>query len=125
MLVFLLIPSIYDFLTFAVMLGIFHASQPLFRTGWFVESLATQVLVIFIIRTNGRPCGTGHSCAPIARAATLLVAALVAAGTHIRRGRIDWRIFYWMAPPSIAAFIARATWLSVSNEGRSAALGIA
>jgi P-type Mg2+ transporter len=47
--------SIYDFLTFAVMLGVFHADERLFRTGWFVESLATQTLVIFVIRTAGRP----------------------------------------------------------------------
>jgi len=49
------ISSAYDFLTFAVMLGVFHAAPPLFRTGWFVESLATQTLVIFVIRTAGRP----------------------------------------------------------------------
>jgi len=47
--------SIYDFLTFAVMLGVFHADERLFRTGWFIESLATQTLVIFVIRTAGRP----------------------------------------------------------------------
>jgi Mg2+-importing ATPase len=47
--------SLYDFLTFAVMLGVFHAGQALFRTGWFVESLATQTLVIFVIRTADRP----------------------------------------------------------------------
>lgn len=47
--------SIYDFLTFAVMLWLFHADPALFRTGWFVESLATQTLVIFVIRTAGRP----------------------------------------------------------------------
>lgn len=49
------ISSIFDFLTFYVMLGIFHASEELFHTGWFIESLATQVLVIFIIRTRGNP----------------------------------------------------------------------
>ncbi len=47
--------SVFDFLTFAVMLGVFHADPALFRTGWFVESLATQTLVIFVIRTAGRP----------------------------------------------------------------------
>jgi len=47
--------SLYDFLTFAVMLKLFHADAVLFRTGWFVESLATQTLVIFVIRTAGRP----------------------------------------------------------------------
>ncbi|MGZ3677356.1 MAG: magnesium-translocating P-type ATPase [Ktedonobacterales bacterium] len=49
------ISSIYDFLTFWAMLSLFHASQELFHTGWFVESLATQTLVIFIIRTAGNP----------------------------------------------------------------------
>jgi len=49
------ISSIYDFLTFGMMLWIFHAGQPLFQTGWFVESLATQVLVVFIIRTSRVP----------------------------------------------------------------------
>ena len=51
------ISSVYDFLTFGVLLWIFHASSnaPLFRTGWFVESLATQTLVVFVIRTAGNP----------------------------------------------------------------------
>jgi Mg2+-importing ATPase len=51
------ISSIYDFLTFGVLLWFFHASAnaPLFRTGWFVESLATQTLVVFVIRTAGNP----------------------------------------------------------------------
>ena len=51
------ISSVYDFLTFGVLLWIFHASTnaPLFRTGWFVESLATQTLVVFVIRTAGNP----------------------------------------------------------------------
>jgi Mg2+-importing ATPase len=49
------ISSIYDFLTFYALLTVFHASEALFHTGWFVESLATQTLVIFIIRTAGNP----------------------------------------------------------------------
>ena len=51
------ISSIYDFLTFGVLLWMFHAATnaPLFRTGWFVESLATQTLVVFVIRTAGNP----------------------------------------------------------------------
>jgi Mg2+-importing ATPase len=51
------ISSLYDFLTFGVLLWLFHASAnaPLFRTGWFVESLATQTLVVFVIRTAGNP----------------------------------------------------------------------
>jgi Mg2+-importing ATPase len=51
------ISSLYDFLTFGVLLWFFHgaANAPLFRTGWFVESLATQTLVVFVIRTAGNP----------------------------------------------------------------------
>ncbi|MEQ1948371.1 MAG: magnesium-translocating P-type ATPase [Bryobacteraceae bacterium] len=51
------ISSVYDFLTFGVLLWVFHASTnaPLFHTGWFVESLVTQTLVVFVIRTAGNP----------------------------------------------------------------------
>jgi Mg2+-importing ATPase len=49
------ISSLFDFLTFYVMLVILKADEKLFQTGWFVESLCTQVLVIFIIRTRGNP----------------------------------------------------------------------
>ena len=49
------ISSAFDFLTFYVMLNILQADEKLFQTGWFVESLCTQVLVIFVIRTRGNP----------------------------------------------------------------------
>ena len=49
------ISSIFDFVTFGVLLWIFHAPQPLFNTGWFLESLCTQTLVIHIIRTGKIP----------------------------------------------------------------------
>jgi Mg2+-importing ATPase len=44
--------SVFDFIVFGLLLRVFHADEALFHTGWFVESLATQVLVIFIIRTK-------------------------------------------------------------------------
>ncbi len=49
------ISSLYDFLTFFVLLRFFHAGEGLFHTGWFVESLATQTLVLFVIRTPRNP----------------------------------------------------------------------
>jgi P-type Mg2+ transporter len=49
------ISSLYDLLTFYVLLHFFHAPETLFHTGWFVESLATQTLVLFVIRTAGNP----------------------------------------------------------------------
>jgi Mg2+-importing ATPase len=47
--------SLYDFLTYGIMLFIFAASPSLFQSGWFVESFATEILVIFVIRTRKTP----------------------------------------------------------------------
>jgi P-type Mg2+ transporter len=55
MLTFGPISSLFDFLTFGLMLGALHAGPVEFRTGWFVESLATQTLIIFAIRTRRVP----------------------------------------------------------------------
>lgn len=55
MLTFGPISSLFDFLTFGLMLGVLHAGPVAFRTGWFVESLATQTLIIFAIRTRRTP----------------------------------------------------------------------
>ncbi len=49
------VSSLFDFVTFAVLLFFFHAQQPLFNTGWFMESLCTQTLVIHVIRTGKIP----------------------------------------------------------------------
>jgi Mg2+-importing ATPase len=49
------ISSIFDFLTFYVLLHFYHANEVQFHTGWFVESLATQTLVLFVIRTSKNP----------------------------------------------------------------------
>ena len=49
------VSSIFDFLTFWVMLALLNAGHTEFRTGWFVESIATQTLVIYVIRTRRIP----------------------------------------------------------------------
>jgi Mg2+-importing ATPase len=59
------ISSIFDFMTFAIMLNVFHASPPLFRSGWFAESLATQTLVIFVIRTRRLPFFRSQPSSPM------------------------------------------------------------
>ena len=64
--------SIYDFLTFGVLLWVFRASEALFQTGWFVESLATQTLVLFVIRTVGTPWRSRPSL-PLAMTTVLVV----------------------------------------------------
>jgi Mg2+-importing ATPase len=52
MLIFGLTSSAFDFATFYTLYKYFHVTEAQFRTGWFMESLATQILVVFIIRTN-------------------------------------------------------------------------
>jgi Mg2+-importing ATPase len=49
------ISSIFDFATFWLLLHVFQAQPALFHTGWFIESMATQILVIFVIRTRLSP----------------------------------------------------------------------
>jgi len=51
------VSSLFDFMTYGLMWFIFNgaANPGLFRTGWFVESLFTQTLVIYVIRTNRIP----------------------------------------------------------------------
>jgi Mg2+-importing ATPase len=70
------ISSVFDFATFAVMLEVFHAGPTLFHTGWFVESLATQTLVIFAIRTRRIPFWRSRASLPL----TVTVLGVVAVG---------------------------------------------
>ena len=70
------ISSLFDLLTFYLMLSVLKADAALFQTGWFVESLCTQVLVIFVIRTRDNPL---RSHAHPLLTATSLTVALVAA----------------------------------------------
>ena len=67
--------SLFDFLTFGALVFVFNASPAEFRTTWFLESMATQILVIFIIRTNGRPW---QDLPRPALAASSLVALIIA-----------------------------------------------
>ena len=72
------VSSLFDFLTFYVMLVVLKADERLFQTGWFVESLCTQVLVIFIIRTRGNPLKSRvHPLLAMASLAVVAIAALL------------------------------------------------
>ena len=73
------ISSLFDFATFGIMLGVFDAHAPLFRSGWFVESLATQSLVIFAIRTRRVPFFRSRASKPL----TLTTLLCVAVGAYL------------------------------------------
>lgn len=77
MLIFGPISSLYDFLTFFVLRTVFHADVSLFHTGWFVESLATQTLVVFVIRTVGNPFRSRPSWALMATVTAVVVIGAV------------------------------------------------
>src|SRR5271166_3196802 len=61
------ISSIFDYATYAMMLFIFDgwSNAPLFQTGWFVESLLTQTLIIHIIRTAKIPFIESRASGPL------------------------------------------------------------
>ena len=81
MIVFGPLSSVFDFVTFGVMLWVFHSGPAQFRSGWFVESLATQTLVIFAIRTRRVPFFRSHPSLPLTLAAlgVVVVGALLPA----------------------------------------------
>jgi Mg2+-importing ATPase len=69
-----LVSSVFDLLTFAALLAWFRSQPALFRSGWFIESLVTQIAVVFVIRTAGNPLRSR----PSRGLATTVLAALSA-----------------------------------------------
>jgi Mg2+-importing ATPase len=98
------ISSVYDFLTFAVLLGVFHASESLFQTGWFVESLATQTLVLFVIRTAGHPL-TSRPSLPLG----ITTAVVVVVGVALPFTPLAGPLRFVPFPPGFFLFLAAAT----------------
>jgi Mg2+-importing ATPase len=70
------ISSIFDYLTFFIMLTVFKAGNnpALFHTGWFVESLFTQTLIIHVIRTNKIPFIQSRASWPLIASSLIIVA---------------------------------------------------
>jgi Mg2+-importing ATPase len=98
------VSSVYDFLTFYVLLKVFHASETQFHTGWFMESLATQTLVIFVIRTAERPWKSRPGAALALTALALTAFGLVLPFTVLGR----WFGFVQLPAPFFG-FLAAAT----------------
>ena len=103
------VSSLFDFLTFYVLLAVLKANEALFQTGWFVESLATQVLVIFVIRTRRNPLSSRPHAALAATSLAVVLAALILPFTGLGR------YFGFQAPP--AEFLAILVVLVVAYLG--------
>jgi Mg2+-importing ATPase len=71
------VSSLFDFLTFAALLVVFRAGPELFRTGWFVESLLTELLVAIVVRTR-RPFFRSRPGAVLLWTTIALIAVAVA-----------------------------------------------
>jgi Mg2+-importing ATPase len=97
------VSSLFDFLTFYVLLRIFRADETLFHTGWFVESLATQTLVLLVIRTVGNPLLSRPS-GPLV-ASTL---AIVAVAVAVPYTPLAARFGFVPLPASYLAFVGGA-----------------
>ncbi|HET6953595.1 MAG TPA: magnesium-translocating P-type ATPase [Acidimicrobiales bacterium] len=93
------ISSVFDFATFAVMLWVFDAGAALFRSGWFVESLATQALIVFVIRTRRVPFVRSRPSRPLLAS----VVAVVSIGALIPQSPLNDTLGFAPLP---AAFFA-------------------
>jgi Mg2+-importing ATPase len=98
------ISSIFDFLTFFLLLRVFQAGQVLFHTGWFVESLATQTLVLFIIRTAGNPLRSRPS-----RPLAITTLVIVAIGILLPYTKLSGPLGFTPLPPLYFLFLAGMT----------------
>ena len=100
------ISSVFDFLTFYVLLHFFNSSQPFFHTGWFVESLATQTLVIYVIRTIGNPFKSRPS-----RPLLITTLLVVAVGALLPFTGLAYPLGFVPLTGTFYAFVAAATLL--------------
>ncbi|MEU6371295.1 magnesium-translocating P-type ATPase [Streptomyces sp. NPDC046931] len=96
------ISSLFDFVTFAVMLAVFHAGPAQFHTGWFVESLATQTLVIFAIRTRRIPFWRSRPSLPL----TLTALGVVALGAALPATPLAHVLGFQLLPTGFFAAVA-------------------
>jgi Mg2+-importing ATPase len=98
------VSSAFDFLTFFVLLKVLHASESLFRTGWFIESLVTQTLVIYVIRTARSPFSSRPSTALVATTTAVVLLGFLLVST--RAGRV---FGFSPMPMVFAAFLLLST----------------
>lgn len=80
------------------------ANEPLFHTGWFVESLATQTLVVFVIRTQANPLKSRPSRALLLGVLLVVIVAVVLPYTAL--GRL---LHFTELPISLLGIIALLT----------------
>ena len=98
------ISSVFDFLTFYVLLHVFRTTEAQFHTGWFVESLATQIMVLFVIRTAKNPLKSRPSSPLIASCF-----AAVAVGMYLPFSPLAGMLGFAVLPARYYVFLVIAT----------------
>lgn len=101
--------SLFDFLTFGTMLWIFRATPELFRTGWFVESLLTELVIALVVRTR-RPFFRSRP-GRLLLASTMLLIPFTLAIPYLPYARV---LGFVPAPPLLLAALAGITVLYVA-----------
>lgn len=99
------VSSLFDYATFALLLAGLRADPATFRTGWFVESLATQSLVIFVIRTARSPAWRSRP----SRTMTVTTLAAVAAGAAVTVSPLAGPLGFVALPPGYFLVLALMT----------------
>jgi Mg2+-importing ATPase len=108
--------SVYDFLTFGIMLFVFGASAPLFQSAWFVESFWTEVLIIFVIRTRRMPFFTSRP----GKWLTVFTLGAVAFGTVLPFTRLGALMGFVPLPPQfwVLLVLMTITYLFLVDAGK-------
>ncbi len=109
------VSSLFDVLTFVLMWTVFHAqtlaTQTMFQSGWFVEGLLSQTLVVHMIRTRGRPFIDSRAAAPLMVTSMVVVAAGLllpasALAPALRLQALPLTYFGWLAAMLLAYGLA-------------------
>ena len=110
------VSSLFDLLTFVILLKVFDAGEALFQTGWFIESLTTQVLVIFVIRTRGNPFASRPAPALVATSLAIVAVGALLPWTPLAG------YFGFVAPPPVFYLVVAgmaATYLMLVQGAKS------
>jgi Mg2+-importing ATPase len=99
------VSSIFDYATFAVLYFVFKANSPahqsMFQSGWFIEGLLSQTLIVHMIRTRKIPFVQSWATAPVIALTSLIMAIAIfipfsSFASTLRMQPLPWSYFPWL-----------------------------
>jgi len=97
-----ILSSVFDYITFGVLLLVFHANEGVFQAGWFFESILTQVFVVYVIRTRRMPLRESRPALPLVLRTLLIgIIATLVVLLPVRH----WFKFGLLRPAQVAALV--------------------